>query len=136
MQTSIAALGLTRLIHSKRETSEFTLFPTAKTQSHLLPKRYQFNVDKTVQLMKFVGSSGKPLGAITWFPVHCTSMNNTNKLISGDNKGFASMLLERDMNPGYLPGKGPFVAAFPNPNQGDVSPNTRGSSLLVHRISL
>ena len=24
---------------------------------------------------------------INWFPVHCTSMNNTNFLISGDNKG-------------------------------------------------
>jgi len=24
---------------------------------------------------------------INWFAVHCTSMNNTNSLISGDNKG-------------------------------------------------
>ena len=30
------------------------------------------------------------LGAISWFPVHCTSINNTNSLISGDNKGVAS----------------------------------------------
>ena len=41
----------------------------------------------------------------SWFAVHCTSMNNTNKLISGDNKGHASYLMERDMNKGALPGQ-------------------------------
>ena len=35
----------------------------------------------------------------SWFAVHCTSMNNTNRLISGDNKGYASMLFEMSMNP-------------------------------------
>jgi neutral ceramidase len=32
---------------------------------------------------------------MTWFPVHCTSINNTNSLISGDNKGAASQMFER-----------------------------------------
>ncbi len=32
-------------------------------------------------------------------------MNNTNTLISGDNKGHASYLMERDMNKGALPGQ-------------------------------
>ena len=40
----------------------------------------------------------------SWFAVHCTSMNNTNGLISGDNKGHASYLMEKDMNKGALPG--------------------------------
>ena len=31
-------------------------------------------------------------------------MNNTNGLISGDNKGYASYLMEKDMNKGALPG--------------------------------
>merc|ERR1712072_404086 len=54
-------------------------------------------------------------------------MNNTNKLISGDNKGYASYLFEESMNPqGTLPGTGEFVAAFAATNLGDVSPNTRG----------
>ena len=35
------------------------------------------------------------LGAISWFPVHCTSINNTNSLISGDNKGVASQASHR-----------------------------------------
>ena len=53
-------------------------------------------------------------------------MNNTNHLISGDNKGAASLMFEKSMNKGQLPGKGPFVAAFASTNLGDVSPNTKG----------
>jgi len=56
-------------------------------------------------------------------------MNNTNRLISSDNKGYAAIRMERDFNggPGAFPGKGPFVAAFSTANQGDVSPNTKGA---------
>ena len=39
------------------------------------------------------------MGVINWFPVHCTSMNNSNQLISGDHKGLASQLLEKHVNP-------------------------------------
>lgn len=46
------------------------------------------------------------LGAISWFAVHPTSMNNTNPLVSSDNMGYASILLEQAMNPkGTLPGQ-------------------------------
>ena len=41
----------------------------------------------------------------SWFAVHCTSMQNTNKLISGDNKGYASMLFEMEMNPREINGQ-------------------------------
>ena len=34
------------------------------------------------------------MGAINWFALHGTSMNNTNRLVSGDNKGAASRLFE------------------------------------------
>ena len=50
------------------------------------------------QLNIFHGLTDKPLGVINWFAVHPTSMNNTNHLISGDNKGLASQLLERYVN--------------------------------------
>lgn len=53
-------------------------------------------------------------------------MNNTNGLISGDNKGLASQKMEKDMNPGKMPNEVQFVAAFAQANEGDVSPNTRG----------
>ena len=38
------------------------------------------------------------VGLINWFAVHPTSMNNTNHLISGDNKGKASQMFEKLMN--------------------------------------
>uniref|UniRef100_H2YVZ6 Neutral ceramidase n=1 Tax=Ciona savignyi TaxID=51511 RepID=H2YVZ6_CIOSA len=49
--------------------------------------RYKYDVDKQMTLLKFVDQHGNGIGMINWFPVHCTSMNNTNTLISGDNKG-------------------------------------------------
>ncbi|XP_019620213.1 PREDICTED: neutral ceramidase-like isoform X2 [Branchiostoma belcheri] len=88
--------------------------------------KYDANTDKNMVVLKFVDQHGTGLGMISWFAVHCTSMNNTNGLISGDNKGYASQLFEADMNPGSLAGQGSFVAAFAQSNEGDVSPNTRG----------
>ena len=61
--------------------------------------RYKHDTDHTMyQLNIFHGLTDKPLGVINWFAVHPTSMNNTNHLISGDNKGLASQLLERYVN--------------------------------------
>ncbi|KAI8521297.1 Neutral ceramidase [Branchiostoma belcheri] len=88
--------------------------------------KYDANTDKNMVVLKFVDQHGTGLGMISWFAVHCTSMNNTNGLISGDNKGYASQLFEADMNPGSLAGQGSFVAAFAQSNEGDVSPNTQG----------
>eukprot|EP00128_Syssomonas_multiformis_P011758 Colp12_sorted_trinity150504_noHs@10555 len=88
--------------------------------------KYKYDVDKEMTLLKITDAEGNGMGSINWFPVHCTSMNNTNRLISSDNKGFASYLFEKEMNKGSLPGEGPFVAAFAQSNEGDVSPNTRG----------
>lgn len=89
--------------------------------------RYKYDTDKEMLLLRIVDRRNEPIAMINWFPVHATSMNNTNHLISSDNKGFASLLFEKDFNPpGTLPGKGKFVAIFAQANEGDVSPNTRG----------
>jgi len=92
--------------------------------------RYPYDTDRTMTVLKIKDSEGKPLGMINWFAVHPTSMNNTNTLISSDNKGVASILFENDMNPDSFPGEGPFVAAFANSNLGDVSPNTQGARCI------
>lgn len=76
-------------------------------------------------MLKFVDAkTDEARGLITWHAVHCTSMNNTNELVSSDNKGYASLLAEQHFNKGALPGRGDFVAAFASSNLGDVSPNT------------
>lgn len=88
----------------------------------------QGDTDKNMTVLRIVDTNNAPVGSIAWFPVHCTSMNNTNELISSDNKGYASYLFERLMNGNstYF-GNGSFVAAFGQGNEGDVSPNTNGA---------
>lgn len=48
--------------------------------------------------LKLLNKSGDLMGSINWFAVHPTSMNNTNCLISSDNVGYASILLEKSVN--------------------------------------
>ncbi|KAJ8264394.1 hypothetical protein GJAV_G00148650 [Gymnothorax javanicus] len=89
-------------------------------------KRYKSNTDKQIVVLKFTDLDGDGLGVLSWFAVHPVSMNYTNRMVSGDNLGYASYLFEQQKNIGFLPGEGPFVAAFASSNLGDVSPNTRG----------
>jgi neutral ceramidase len=80
--------------------------PTAYLNNNQAERaRYAYDTDKNMTLLKFTDTKGTDLAVISWFAVHATSMNNTNKLISGDNKGYASMLFEQDINGGTLHGK-------------------------------
>uniref|UniRef100_A0A2K5MD12 Neutral ceramidase n=1 Tax=Cercocebus atys TaxID=9531 RepID=A0A2K5MD12_CERAT len=88
--------------------------------------RYSSNTDKEMVVLKMVDLNGDDLGLISWFAIHPVSMNNSNHLVNSDNVGYASYLLEQEKNKGYLPGQGPFVAAFASSNLGDVSPNILG----------
>lgn len=89
--------------------------------------RYQEEVDTTMTMLRFRSAeSGKDLGVLTWFPVHGTSMLGNNTLISGDNKGVAADLLEKDIR--QLEGADDgFVAGFSQANVGDTSPNVLGA---------
>ena len=67
---------------------------------------------------------GRPVGALSLFPTHGTSMTNRNTLISGDNKGYAAWHWEHEHEGvRYRHDKAPFVAAFAQTNPGDMSPN-------------
>jgi neutral ceramidase len=81
---------------------------------------YEDDVDKELTLLRVEDEEGRGIGAFSWFAVHGTSMNNTNRLINGDNKGAAALFMEEDMGSG-------FVAAFCQANVGDTSPNTLGA---------
>ncbi|KAI7851491.1 Neutral/alkaline nonlysosomal ceramidase [Circinella umbellata] len=89
--------------------------------------QYKYDVDKDMTMLSFLNRGGDGLGVLSWFPVHGVSVNNTNRLINGDNKGYAAYAAEKHFNPDSLPGKGQFVAAFAQANEGDVSPNTFGA---------
>ena len=90
-------------------------------------EKYEYDVDKDLIQLKFTNLNKEPIGIFNWFPVHATSMNNTNHLVSSDNVGYASLLLEKWYNTNKLTGKGKFVGAFASANLGDVSPNIMGA---------
>lgn len=95
--------------------------PTAYTQNPQEERNmYEYDVDKNMTLLRINDIQGKGLGAFSWYPVHGTSVNNTNTLINGDNKGTASLLMEKSMGEN-------FIAAFCQANVGDTSPNTLGA---------
>jgi neutral ceramidase len=73
-----------------------------------------------------VERDGVPVGLLNFFAVHGTSMTNRNRLVSGDNKGYAAYHWERLVSGiDYLaesddPG---LITAFAQTNAGDLSPN-------------
>ncbi|MDP9867547.1 MULTISPECIES: neutral/alkaline ceramidase [Streptosporangium] len=80
-------------------------------------------VDPAMTVLRFK-QGGTDVGAISWFATHATSLTNANTLISPDNKGYAAYRWEHDhAGVRYLDGTPGFVAAFPNTNAGDMSPN-------------
>jgi neutral ceramidase len=86
-------------------------------------QRYADNVDKDLTLLRFADLNNKPFGVLTFFATHGTSMLRNNTLVSGDNKGVAASLFEKQMR-AESPG---FVAGFSQANVGDVSPNVEGA---------
>ncbi|MGP3966846.1 neutral/alkaline ceramidase [Streptomyces sp. 6N223] len=81
-------------------------------------------IDPQTTLLR-VERGGRAVGAVNWFATHGTSMSGDNRLIGGDNKGYAAYHWERLVAGGdYLSPGGPdFVAAFAQTNAGDMSPN-------------
>lgn len=88
--------------------------------------RYEHDTDKTLTQLTFIGADNERIGVLNWFAVHPTSMNNTNKLVSSDNVGYAAILFEKQLNPGAYVGHGKVVTAFASANLGDSSPNING----------
>lgn len=82
---------------------------------------YGSDTDTVMTLLRFETADG-PIGELNWFAVHPTAMTYNNKLISGDQKGYASYAFEKKMgNPWAAPGG--FVAGFAQTNCGDVTAN-------------
>ncbi|KAJ8662384.1 hypothetical protein O0I10_002078 [Lichtheimia ornata] len=109
LNTSISRSPAAYLLNPKEERAE-----------------YKYDVDKEMTLLGFRDQDGNGLGFLNWFAVHGVSINKTNHLVNGDNKGYAAYAAEKHYNPGKLAGKGPFVAGFAQANEGDVTPNTVG----------
>jgi len=48
--------------------------------------KYKYDTDHLNTVLKFTADDGRAVGMVDIFAVHATSMNNTNTLVSGDNK--------------------------------------------------
>lgn len=89
-------------------------------------QRFPSAVDPTMTVLRFE-RNGSPIGVLSWFATHGTSITNNNHLISSDNKGYAAYLWEHEWaGRGSLAkaeGEPGFVAGFAQGNAGDMSPN-------------
>ena len=78
-------------------------------------------LDRDMTVLRFDDEAGRPLGLISWFGVHGTSIHRDNRLLHPDNKGMASAWFERyAAHELDAPG---FVAAFAQAPCCDVTPN-------------
>ncbi|MFT4047477.1 MAG: neutral/alkaline non-lysosomal ceramidase N-terminal domain-containing protein [Solimonas sp.] len=82
----------------------------------------EVTTNRMMTLLKLQRDDGTPAGTLNWYSVHGTSIGQTYKLLSGDNKGYAAQRFERDFAKGVYAG-GDFVAGFFQSDEGDASPN-------------
>lgn len=85
--------------------------------------KYDSETDTEMTLLSFEDLNNKPLGILTWYPVHGTSLYQNNTLITGDNKGVAAYLFEDAMKSKNIE----YVAGFSQSNVGDTTPNVLGA---------
>lgn len=87
-------------------------------------------VDRTMTVVRVDDArTSEPLGIVTWFAVHGTSVHADFRRLHGDNKGEAARDAERWMAERGHPD---FVAIFAQGAAGDVTPNYRWSSRHKH----
>jgi neutral ceramidase len=89
----------------------------------LTPFQTHLAMERQMNMIRFDGSDGKPLGQANFFGVHTTSLPNNRLKISGDNKGWASTYFEEYYKNAGNPDA---IAVFAQEACGDVSPNFHG----------
>lgn len=82
-------------------------------------------VERTMTVLRVDDEHDVPMGLVSWFPVHGTSVHAENRLLGGDNKGWAARQCEAWAGER---GAGGFVALFAQESTGDVTPNFRWSA--------
>lgn len=82
-------------------------------------------VDRSMTVLRVDSVAGRPLGLLSWFAVHGTSVHSEFRRLHGDNKGEAAQQVERWASDG---GQRGFVAIFAQAAAGDVTPNYRWSA--------
>ncbi|MGP3923668.1 neutral/alkaline ceramidase [Streptomyces sp. 8N616] len=119
LEPGTITLGRGELTHASVNRSKVAFDENPESDKAAFPGA----IDPAMTVLRF-RQGGSDIGAISWFATHNTSLTNKNTLLSPDNKGYASYEWEHDeKGVRYLEDKKGFVAAFPNTNAGDMSPN-------------
>jgi len=90
--------------------------------------KYGSEIQKPMTILKILQDGNNEVGMISWFATHPNAMGKDLKLLSGDNKGHASYLFEKELKHSTYQGNNNFVAAFAISNAGDMSPNINSDS--------
>ncbi|WP_250657517.1 neutral/alkaline ceramidase [Alkalimarinus coralli] len=90
--------------------------------------QYNSAIEKPMTVLKLLQGNNNEVGMISWFATHPNAMGKDIKLLSGDNKGHASYLFEKELKNSTYQGNNNFVAAFAISNAGDMSPNVNPDS--------
>ncbi|MEK6807073.1 MAG: neutral/alkaline non-lysosomal ceramidase N-terminal domain-containing protein [Pseudomonadota bacterium] len=126
-QTAPIALAVGELLDTNLNRSKpaFVMNTEAERREFVNARGEDVQVDKRFVQLNLLRDGGSAVGVINWFGVHPTVIGQTQHLVSGDNKGFASLGFEKIMHTRYdaAPGDDSFVAAFAQTNEGDSSPN-------------
>ena len=128
-----AAVPLTDAVAFNRSLAAYNLNADVEPLSEV---RSDEAVDREMVLLRVDEQDGAPLGVLTWFPVHGTSIHRGNQRIHPDNKGLAAQRFEAMAASRFGPRERPFVAIFAQEAAGDVTPNFRWSpvrKLLIGR---
>ncbi len=93
---------------------------------HVPRDRPALGVDPTHTVLRIEDAAGRPLGALSTFPLHGTCVHADHRVIHPDHKGLAAERLDAIARARL--GAGPdFVAIFAQGAAGDVTPNGRAS---------
>lgn len=123
------SVGKTKIFGANINRSLFSYYanPEEERARYNISVEDDGSVEKDITVLKFQREAdGKNIGVLTWFPTHGTSMQANNTLITGDNKGLAADLFERQVR-GRSGETDDFVAGFSQSNMGDASPNVLGA---------
>jgi len=122
LRLSKASIPLTDAVAFNRSLAAYNLNADVEPLSQV---RSDEAVDREMVLLRVDQRDGPPLGVLTWFPVHGTSIHRGNQRIHPDNKGVAAVRFEAMAASRFGPRATPFVAIFAQEAAGDVTPNFR-----------
>ena len=104
-----------------RSPDAYVLNPQAERAGFVDTGGREIDTNRWMTLLKLQRDDGTPIGVVNWFSIHGTSIGQTSRLLSSDNKGYAARRFDQDF-PASVLGAG-FVSGFFQSDEGDATPN-------------